>query len=79
MAKYSDASFWKPYVEIGGGERNWAPSGVGNSVADSKTIDEEITVIFCSRPAVKAWMEASNVAARMRSFSASRSYAYWWK
>jgi hypothetical protein len=27
LAKYSDASFWKPYVEIGGGEVSWAPSG----------------------------------------------------
>ena len=28
-AKYSDASFWKPYVETGGGEVRSAPSGVG--------------------------------------------------
>ena len=35
FAKYSDASFWKPYVEIGGGEVSWAPSGVGKTVADS--------------------------------------------
>ena len=35
VAKYSDASFWKPYVEIGGGEVSWAPSGVGKTVADS--------------------------------------------
>ncbi len=35
LAKYSEASFWKPYVEIGGGEVSWAPSGVGKTVADS--------------------------------------------
>ena len=39
FAKYSAASFWKPYVETGGGEVSWAPSGVGNTVADSKTIE----------------------------------------
>ena len=33
-AKYSAASFWKPYVEIGGGEVFSAPSGVGKTVAD---------------------------------------------
>ena len=35
FAKYSEASFWKPYVETGGGEVRWAPSGVGKTVADS--------------------------------------------
>ncbi len=35
LAKYSEASFWKPYVEIGGGEVRSAPSGVGKTVADS--------------------------------------------
>ena len=35
LAKYSDASYWKPYVEIGGGEVSCAPSGVGKTVADS--------------------------------------------
>ena len=35
VAKYSEASFWKPYVEIGGGEVSCAPSGVGKTVADS--------------------------------------------
>ena len=35
LAKYSLASFWKPYVEIGGGLVSWAPSGVGKTVADS--------------------------------------------
>ena len=35
FAKYSDASFWKPYVETGGGDVSSAPSGVGNTVADS--------------------------------------------
>src|SRR6185436_19400865 len=48
LAKYSDASFWKPYVEIGGGEVSWAPSGVGNWSVDSKTIDELMTTIRCS-------------------------------
>ena len=35
FAKYSEASFWKPYVETGGGEVSCAPSGVGKTVADS--------------------------------------------
>ena len=35
FAKNSEASFWKPYVERGGGEVSWAPSGVGKTVADS--------------------------------------------
>src|SRR5579884_3839217 len=72
-AKYSVASFWKPYVELGGGDRNCAPSGVGNSVVFSNTMLEEITVIFCSRYSLCAWMAASNEAAVIRSFSAIRS------
>ncbi len=35
LAKYSEASFWKPYVETGGGEVSWAPSGVGKIEVDS--------------------------------------------
>ena len=35
FAKYSEASFWKPYVETGGGELACAPSGVGKTFADS--------------------------------------------
>src|SRR6266516_3343696 len=45
LAKYSDASFWNPYVDRGGGDVSWAPSGVGNTVADSYTIDELTTTI----------------------------------
>src|SRR5215212_8797218 len=43
-AKYSDANFWNPYVDIGGGEYFSAPSGVGKTVADSYTIDELTTM-----------------------------------
>ena len=35
FAKYSEASFWNPYVVIGGGDVSSAPSGVGKTVADS--------------------------------------------
>jgi hypothetical protein len=31
LVKYSLASFWKPYVELGGGEVSCAPSGVGKT------------------------------------------------
>ena len=73
IAKYSDASFWNPYVETGGGEVSWAPSGVGKAVADSYTIDELMTTIRWRCPSRWAAIAASNVAARIRSFSASRS------
>ncbi len=56
-----------------------APSGVGKTSADSKTMLLEITVILSRRPSRWAAMAASNVAAQMRSFSASRSYANSWK
>src|SRR5207248_10058034 len=79
LAKYSEASFWNPYVERGGGLDSSAPSGVGKVSTDSKTIDELITTMRWSRSAALAPMAASNVAARMRSFSASRSYANSWK
>src|SRR4029078_10777250 len=75
LAQYSDASFWKPYVEMGGGDVTWALSGVGNTVADSKTIDELSTTMRCSPNVRCASIAASKVEARMRSFSASRSYA----
>src|SRR5437773_11028640 len=78
-AKYSVASFWKPYVERGGGLVSWAPSGVGNTDVDSNTMLLDSTVIFCSRPNRKALSAASKVAAQIRSFSASRSYANSWK
>src|SRR5205823_13979536 len=78
-AKYSVASFWKPYVERGGGLVCCAPSGVGKTDALSKTMLLESTVIFCSRPFLNAEMAASKVAAQMRSFSARRSYANSWK
>ncbi len=73
LAKYSDASFWNPYVEMGGGLVSCAPSGVGNTSVDSKTIDELITMIRSSRPALKLLIAASKVEARIRSFSASSS------
>jgi len=52
---------------------------VGNTVAFSKTIDDEITVIFLSFPFFQAAMAPSKDAAMMRSFSAIRSYANLWK
>src|SRR6478609_7203042 len=61
LAKYSDASFWNPYVEIGGGELSCAPSGVGNTVADSYTIDDDITMIRCRCPSRWAAIAASKV------------------
>ena len=79
FAKYSDASFWNPYVETGGGEVRWAPSGVGNSVVDSNTIEHDSTTIRSRRPARRASIAASKVDARIRSFSASRSNANSWK
>ena len=78
-AKYSEASFWNPYVEIGGGDVRSAPSGVGNWVVDSNTIELESTTIRCRCPARCASIAASNVEARIRSFSASRSNANSWK
>ena len=73
LAKYSDASFWKPYVETGGGEVSCAPSGVGKVVADSNTIDELMTTMRWKRSPRCVSIAASNVAARIRSFSARRS------
>src|SRR5436305_14458988 len=55
-AKYSDASFWNPYVEIGGGDVRSAPSGVGKTVVDSNTIDDDRTTIRLRRPALGAAM-----------------------
>ena len=49
-AKYSTASFWKPYDESGGGiSRSW-PSYDGQRSADSKTIEELRYVTFCELP-----------------------------
>src|SRR3954465_908937 len=39
-AKYSTASFWKPYEDSGGGTLRSSPSADGQLVVDSKTIDE---------------------------------------
>ena len=47
-------------MELGGGLRRSAPSGVGNSVVLSKTMLEESTVIFCSLRCLWAEMAASN-------------------
>ena len=50
LAKYSVASFWNPYVETGGGHVQLRALGRRETVAFSNTIDDEMTVIFCSRP-----------------------------
>jgi hypothetical protein len=39
-AKYSTASFWKPYDDSGGGTLRSSPSTEGQCVVDSKTIEE---------------------------------------
>src|SRR4051794_14823555 len=78
-AKYSTASFWKPYDESGGGILRSSPSRDGQCSVDSNTIDELTYVIFWSRPAGRAAIAASHDAAMMRSFVAIRSYAYSWK
>src|ERR1700712_1569340 len=41
LAKYSTASFWKPYEDSGGGTSRCWPSKDGQVVADSKTMDED--------------------------------------
>src|ERR1700712_3579229 len=38
FAKYSTASFWKPYDDSGGGQTSWSPATDGQVVADSKTM-----------------------------------------
>ena len=40
LAKYSTASFWKPYDDSGGGILRSSPSSDGQWSVDSKTIDE---------------------------------------
>jgi hypothetical protein len=72
LAKYSEASFWKPYVETVAATSAGRPRR-REDVVDSNTIDELITTIRSSVPALWAAIAASNVAARIRSFSASRS------
>ena len=72
-AKYSTASFWKPYDDSGGGIVRSSPSTLGHWSVDSKTIDELMYVIFCSRPSRWAAIAASQQAAMIRSFCASRS------
>ena len=74
-AKYSTASFWKPYDEPGGGISSSWPSYDGHESADSYTIDELMNVTFPRLPLRCAAMAASVVDAMMRSFVASRSYA----
>src|SRR6195952_4387003 len=78
-AKYSTASFWKPYDDSGGGTVRSSPSFDGQCVVDSKTIDEDRYVIFCSLPSRRAAIAASHDDAMIRSLVASRSYAYAWK
>jgi len=78
-AKYSTASFWKPYDETGGGISSSWPSWDGQELADSYTIEEPRYVTFWSRPSRCASMAASHDDATIRSFVASRSYANVWK
>ena len=40
-AKYSTASFWKPYDEMGGGISSTCSSVDGQEVVDSNTMDDE--------------------------------------
>ena len=50
-AKYSTASFWKPYDDSGGGiSRSLALVRSATRSVDSNTIDELRYVTFCSRP-----------------------------
>src|SRR5882762_10285572 len=49
-AKYSTASFWKPYDDNGGGISRSCPSYEGQEGADSNTIEELRYVTFCKRP-----------------------------
>src|SRR2546430_16736513 len=64
-AKYSTASFWKPYDERGGGtSRSW-PSNDGQQSVDSNTIEELRYVTFCNRASSKARIAASHEAAVM--------------
>ena len=67
-AKYSTASFWKPYDDSGGGTSRSSPSTHGHAVVDSNTIDELMYVTFWSRPARWAAIAASHDAAMIRSF-----------
>ena len=68
---------------VGRGRRRRSAAGrlprVGKCAVFSKTIEDERTVIFCSRPCRWASMAASKAAAVIRSFSAIRSYASRWK
>merc|ERR1719424_2315184 len=50
LAKYSQASFWKPYVDCGGGQVLRSDSELGKLVADSYTMEELITTIFSKTP-----------------------------
>src|ERR1051325_7087526 len=47
-AKYSTASFWKPYDDSGGGTWRSEPSTDGHTSVDSKTIEEDMYVTFFS-------------------------------
>src|SRR5579863_916340 len=78
-AKYSTASFWNPYEDLGGGTSSSCPSVDGHLSVDSKTIEELMYVTLPSEPLRCARIAASHVAAMIRSFVASRSYAYVWK
>ncbi len=51
----------------------------GHVSVDSKTIEELMYVTLLSEPLRCARIAASHVAAMIRSFVASRSYAYVWK
>src|ERR1700722_20014422 len=72
-AKYSTASFWNPYEESGGGTSRSCPSYDGHSGVDSKTMEDDRYVTFCSAPSLCALIAASHDEAMIRSLLASRS------
>ena len=72
LAKYSEASFWKPYVEIGGGDklRTLGRREHVHRLVRHRGAHNDDPLEMTAR---RAAMAASNVEARIRSFSASRS------
>src|SRR5215475_10036897 len=72
-AKYSTASLLNPYDVAGGGISRSCPSALGQSVADSYTMDEDTHVTLRRRPVRCARIAASAAAAVIRSLAASRS------
>ncbi len=72
-AKYSTASFWKPYEDDGGAIRRSSPSRDGQKPVFSYTIEELRYVTFCSGPSPCTRIAASQAAAVIRSLVARRS------